>query len=138
MIHKGQAYRTQPAASNRGFTLIEILISMSIIAIALMAANRMHSQTLTMANAGKFYTAAPLLAQAKMAEFHGKPKDELADDEGDFGEDHPGYTWKVTVADVESEILGETAEDLKQLNVSVFFGGDEFTFSTRKYLFARN
>lgn len=120
-----------------GFTLLEVLISVSIIAIALLAANRMHSQTLTMANFGKFYTAAPLLAQYKMAELEGKPIAELADDTGDFGEDHPGYSWKATIANVESEILGETAQDLKQVDVTVFFAANESAFSIRQYLFLR-
>ncbi len=121
----------------RGFTLLEILISISIIAIALLAANKMHSRTLSMANFGKFYTTAPLLAQYKMAEFRVTPKAELADDAGDFGDDHPGYSWKVAIADVESEELGETAEDLKQVNVTVSFGDDESTYSVRQYLFPR-
>ena len=123
--------------SHRGFTLMEILIAISIIAIALLGANRMHSQTLSMAYSTKFYTVAPFLAQAKMADLELISGSELADDSGDFGEDFPGYLWQVTVSDVTSEILDQTADDLKQINIAVSYNTDEFEFSIRQYRFIR-
>lgn len=123
--------------SDSGFTLMEILIAISIIAIALLAAHRMQSQTLVMAQSAKFYTIAPLLAQSKMTDLQLVSADELADDSGDFGEDYPGYTWKATVSDVTSEILDQTAQDIKQIDLTVSYQSDEFDFSIRQYRFAR-
>jgi len=123
--------------ARNGFTLMEILIAISIIAIALLAAHRMQSQTLIMAQSAKFYTIAPLLAQSKMADFQLVSGNELTDDSGDFGEDYPGYTWKATVADITSEILDQTAQDLKQIDLTVSYQSGEFEFSTRQYRFMR-
>lgn len=120
-----------------GFTLIEILVSVSIIAIALLAVNKLYSRTITMANSVKFYTKAPLLAQSKMSEADLKSQTELMDDSGDFGEDYPGYSWKITVGDVESDLLEQTAVHLKQVDVDVFYNTDEYEFSLRQYLFVR-
>jgi len=124
-IFKGNRYK--------GFTLIEILIAISIIAIALLSVNRMQSQTLIMAQAIKFYTTAPILAQSKMADFEWLSGSELADQSGDFGEDYPGYLWQSTISDVKSKFLDQIANDLKQINIRISYQDDEFEFSIRRY-----
>jgi general secretion pathway protein I len=120
-----------------GFTLMEILIAMSIIAIALLAANRMQSQTLAMAQSTKFYIIAPLLAQSKMTDLQIVSGSELTDSSGDFGEDFPGYSWKATIGDVASDYLEQTAQDLKQIDLIVSYQTDEFEFAIRQYRFVR-
>ena len=126
-----------PEKGCNGFTLMEILIAMSIIAIALLGANRLYSQTLVMAQATKFYTIAPFLAESKMTDLEWISGAELANDSGDFGEDYPGYHWQATVGDVTSEILDQTASDLKQVNIKISYNNDEFEFSIRHYRFVR-
>ena len=51
-----------------GFTLLEVLVCLSIISIVLVGIYRMHSQTLLMNRSTQFYTTAPLLAQRRLAE----------------------------------------------------------------------
>ena len=51
-----------------GFTLLEILVAISIISIALIAVYRLYTQTLSMHQFQIFNTQAPMLAQKKMAE----------------------------------------------------------------------
>jgi general secretion pathway protein I len=121
---------------NKGFTLLEVMVAISVMAIVLVSVYRMHSQTISMSSAARFYTTAPLLAQRIMAEFELKTLDDLRSDSGDFGDDFPNYSWHVTVEDIDSEILGETADNLKQVNVSVSDGASVFEFRT--YLFAEN
>ncbi|MEE8430960.1 MAG: prepilin-type N-terminal cleavage/methylation domain-containing protein [Candidatus Desulfatibia sp.] len=118
-----------------GFTLLEIMVSISIIALVLVSVYRLHAQTISMNQSSRFYTTAPLLAQNKLAELEIKPLDELADDAGNFGDEFPGYSWKVTINDVESETLGNTAEDLKKIDIIVSFNQDEFTYDLRTYRF---
>ncbi|MCP4112384.1 MAG: prepilin-type N-terminal cleavage/methylation domain-containing protein [Desulfobacteraceae bacterium] len=113
-----------------GFTLLEVMVAVSILAIALVSIYRLHTQTISMNNAIKFHTVAPLLAQGKLAEFEIKPADELEDDSGDFGDDFPGYNWRASVEDVEPKELEELEgyAILKKIDVTVNFEGGGFVY----------
>lgn len=118
-----------------GFTLLEVMVAVSIIAIVFISVFRLHTQTLAMSSSVRFYSMAPMLAQSKLAELENRSPELLSDDSGDFGEDFPGYSWEVGVSDVDSEILEDTAKDLKQIDLTVSFEG--IIYSLRTYRFLR-
>ena len=124
----------QPAC---GFTLLEVMVALAILAIVMVSVYKMHSQSLAMSTEARFYTQAPMLAQSKLAELETTSKGEIADDSGDFGENFPGYNWKVSVSEVMSGALGEIANDLKRIDVTVTYNSDEFVYSFRAYRFNR-
>ncbi len=124
--------RPKPKA---GFTLLEIMVSISIISIVLVAVYRIHIQTIAMNSSVKFYTTAPLLAHGKIAELEIIPSDELTDDSGNFGEEFSGYRWNLAINNIESELLGTTSKALKKIDVTISFNNDELTYSLRKYRF---
>jgi general secretion pathway protein I len=113
------------------------MVAMSIMAIVLVSVYRMHSQTLTMNTANRFYTQAPLLAQGKLAQLEASSSEIIAGDSGDFGEEFPGYSWNVTVEEVASEALGEIANDLKRIDLMVSFNNDEYAYNVRTYRLMR-
>ncbi len=119
-----------------GFTLLEILVAMSIITFALIAVFRLYTQTISMNHLLAFNTTAPFLAQKKMAEQTSMPGEDMADDTGDFGEELQGYTWTVSIEDVIPGTL-ET-EDLKRIDVRVSMNVDEYTYFLRRYRFSRD
>jgi general secretion pathway protein I len=120
-----------------GFTLLEVMVAMAIMAIVLVSVYRMHSQTLTMNTTNRFYTQAPLLAQSKLAQLESGGSEIIAGDSGDFGEEFPGYSWNVTVEDVFSEALGEVANDLKRIDLIVSYNNNEYTYNVRTYRLIR-
>jgi len=120
-----------------GFTLLEVMVAMAIMAIVLVSVYRMHSQTLTMNTAARFYTQAPMLAQGKLAQLEVASSGEIAGDSGDFGDKFPGYTWNITTDEVSSEALGEIAADLKRIDMTVSFNSDEYVYNVRTYRFLR-
>ena len=120
-----------------GFTLLEVMVALAVMSIVLVSVYRMHSQSLTMNTAARFYTVAPLLAQNKMAELEALSTSGFPEDSGDFGEQFPGYSWKASIADVNSEILGQAAEDLKRIDVTVSYNNDQFSYNLRTYRFER-
>jgi general secretion pathway protein I len=120
-----------------GFTLLEVMVAMAIMAIVLVSVYRMHSQTLTMNTAARFYTQAPLLAQSKLAQLEAASSGIIEGDSGDFGDKFPGYTWSISADEVSSETLGEFAADLKRIDMTVSFNNDEYVYNVRTYRFLR-
>ncbi len=137
MIIYVKPFYTKPYRSSTGFTLLEIMVAISIIAIVLVTVYRMHAQTISMNYISRFYTVAPVLAKKVLTQNETKTVDELADDSGDFGKEFSGYKWQVSVKEVEFEALGEIAKDLKQIEVTVSLNEDEDVYNIRSYKFFR-
>ncbi len=121
-----------------GFTLLETMVAISIIAIVVVAVFQLQAQTIAMTIDSQFYAISPLLAQKKLAEIELAPRDKLAEGAGDFGDAFPGYAWETAVSDVESEVLGTVAENIKKVDISISFNDGERTYQLRTYLFVQN
>lgn len=120
-----------------GFTLLEVVIAVAIIATGFFAVFSLHIQTLSVSYAVRFYTRAPLLAQAKLAEVTAGLHD-LSDQSGDFGEDDEGYTYTVRVSDVEHDLLGETAARMKKIDLQIVLGEGENTYDVTAYRYVED
>ena len=140
MLQFKHRYLKDPPGFSRtasGFTLFEVMIALAVMSIVLVSVYRMHSQSLTMNTAARFYTLAPLLAQNKMAELETLSSEGFPDDSGDFGEQYPGYSWRTSLSDVSSEVLGEVADDLKRVDLTISYNNDQFSHNIRTYRFQR-
>jgi general secretion pathway protein I len=127
--------RSQP---QRGFTLLEIMAALSILAIVLVSVYRMHAQTVSMNSEVRFYATAPMLAQLKMAEVESENPEDMGDDSGDFGDEFPNYRWNIVIDDVESTALGNISKNLKKIDLLISFNNNEFTYSLRNYKFLKD
>ena len=85
----------------RGFTLMEVMIAMAILAIALVAIFQSQSQSISMSTDSRFMTTASLLAQSKMVEVEAASTLDNQTKDGDFGPDYPEYTWHLEVGDTQ-------------------------------------
>ena len=116
---------------NKGFTLLEVLIAVAIIAIALTTLLGSQSQSVSFANSAKFETMAALLAQSKISEIVIQEADSLSSDSGDFGDDYPGYAWDITVSNISLEVGDAISDYLKQIDLTVTWG--VFNYNVRLY-----
>ncbi len=117
-----------------GFTLLEVMVAMAIIAIALTAVLGSQSQSVSLASEAKFNTTAPLLAQSKIAEIEVAEQSDVAGGSGDFGEDFPGYTWELSVEDIVFEEPANVSDLLKRIDLKVSWG-DEALYQYRLRLY---
>ena len=122
----------------RGFTLLEIMVALSIIAIVLVSVYKMHAQTVSMNNEVRFYATAPMLAQIKMAEIESESLEDMGDDSGDFGDEFPDYRWNIVIDDVESTALENIAKDLKKIDLLISSNNDAFIYNLRAYKYLKD
>jgi len=99
-----ESHRRKPRrifARRGGFTLLEVMIAMAILAIALVAVYQSQSQSISMASDSRFLTTASLLAQSRMAEMDATATRQATTTNGDFGDAFPDYRWQMEVGNVE-------------------------------------
>ncbi len=116
--------------NNRAFTLLEVMIAVAIIAIAFVSLLGSQSRSLALATEAQFNTIAPMLASLKLAEIERGVVD-LENNEGDFGEDFPGYKWKelVETANFENhKELNALEKPLKRLELNVSWEGTPYSY----------
>ncbi|MBN2688036.1 MAG: type II secretion system minor pseudopilin GspI [Deltaproteobacteria bacterium] len=88
-----------------GFTLLEVMVAMAILAITLVAVFQSQSQSISMASESRFITTASLLAQSKMTEMEVAAPGDLNSGSGDFGDDYPGYSWRTSIDSTQLEAI---------------------------------
>jgi len=88
-------------AGKKGFTLMEVMVAMAILAIALVSIFQLQSQSISMATDSRFLTTAALLAQSKMVEIETQSTLSNKTESGDFGPDYPQYAWQLVIDDTQ-------------------------------------
>src|SRR5207237_3487504 len=87
----------------RGFTLLEVMVAMAVIAIAFTALLGPHARNLQIAAREQAYTQALLLSRSLITEVELADLPEVGISEGDFEASYPGlypgFRWIRTVVD---------------------------------------
>ena len=117
---------------SRGFTLLEVMVALAVLATTLTVVYQLHGHTMMISGSARFHNLAPMLAQSKLAELEQGSYKDLADTSGDFGEDYPGYQWSVQIEDVESDLVTGKQYHFAKLEVQIA-QNKENTFTLRTY-----
>ena len=89
----------------KGFTLLEVLVAVAILAIAMVAILKANVQSLDTLTKSRETSTASLLAASKLAEIEAVGVVNWSELRGDFAEDYPDYTWEVETSSTEVEGL---------------------------------
>lgn len=104
----GRSRRRAPGA--RGFTLVEVLVSMALVLIVLPVAMRGFSLATALADDARHRTEALMHTEAELARLVVTGDWERAAGHGDFGPEAPDLAWRLERRDrSESEDLTELA-----------------------------
>jgi prepilin-type N-terminal cleavage/methylation domain len=109
-----------------GFTLLEVMVAVAVIAIALVTLIGAQARSVAIATGSQFDTVASMLAQWKLTELSLQDFRLLAGGSGDFGMAFPNFSWEAEVNDVaesESGIKG-SGDMLKTIDVTITVDGD--------------
>lgn len=96
--------------SSRGFTLLEVIIALSILAISLTALLQAHSTSLDSTARARDMTVATLLLRSKMIDIERRLFQEgfsmnTEEDDGDFrDEEHPEIKWASRISEVQFDL----------------------------------
>lgn len=121
-----------PEHGASGFTLLETMVALCILAIVLTAVLRMHSQTLFVNRQARFYATAAMLAQEKLAQIEGGVP---ADDSGRFDKEFSGYSWQVSVEDTALDLSAHARWRLKKIDIFIRnLDEDQYALRTYRYI----
>ncbi len=132
--NKGSEPDTRAHRLEHGFTLLEVMVAMAVLAIAMTAIYRMQAQTMTMSAQARFYSLAPQLAKGKLSELERLGLKDVTDDSGDFGTDYPSYNWSVRMEDLPSDLLKDKKYHLIRIEVTISQNEAE-TYQLQTYRF---
>lgn len=116
----------------RGFTLMEVLVALAVLAIALTSIYKMQGRTILMSSKARFLTIAPQLAQSKLAEIERNEFKDISNDSGVFGEAYPNYAWTLSVEELPTELITDNNHHLVRISVRIS-QGDEDSFQLHTY-----
>jgi prepilin-type N-terminal cleavage/methylation domain-containing protein len=98
--------RHSSLVTRRGFTLLELIVSIAILSFGLIGILQALSAALVASRLAEDYSTAAMLAEQKIAELSVQAEDlEPGEDSGDFGELFPRFAWDYRVLDTGVEGL---------------------------------
>lgn len=122
-------------STDDGFTLVEVLVSLTIMAIVLVAVFKLRAQSISVETANRFQTTATLLAQTTLAKVKATPLDALQSDSGAYEGAYTGYRWQLTLTDVAAEELDTIGRRLKRISIDIYLEADRYRHNLTTYHF---
>ena len=128
---------TSPRKKQAGFTLLEVMVAVAIIAMSFVSLLGSQSQSISIADISRFETTAAMLAREKLSELQLAGYSELTSGSGRFEDEFADYSWQSEVRELSEAETGIAGSDgmLKLVTLEVRRGDDaNQTFSVRSVI----
>lgn len=125
------------AGMRSGFTLLEVMVAMAIMAIGLTVLYSSQSRSLFVADISDFAATSSLLGSLQMAEIL-QSDDQSLSSAGDFGERYPGYGWRFQISEAEraAELIPvRAAGSLQRIELTITDKPRDKSFTMVRYRF---
>ena len=103
-------------ARSRGFTLLEVMVALMILATSLVVLLANHSFSIRLSKVARDLTMASMIARDKMAEVEIAGYPPVGDTDGDFEDRYPGFKWVLSVVDSQFP-------DVREIHLTIIWGG---------------
>ena len=115
--------KTSPA----GFTLLEVMVAVAIIAMSFVSLLGSQSQSISIAGISRFETTAAMLAREKLTELQLTEFDQINNSAGQFEDEFTDYFWRAEISELNEDETGIEDSDgmLKLVALEVSRGEDE-------------
>ncbi len=122
--------------SCQGFTLLEVMISVSIIALVFVSLFRMQGKTIELVESGKFYAIAPMLAETALGNIRIKTRGKwtTGTTSGDFTGVYAGCSWRCHITEPNLDDMKDLPFDgrgLKKIHITIFRNGKHQNHGTQ-------
>jgi prepilin-type N-terminal cleavage/methylation domain-containing protein len=123
----------------RGFTLLEVLVAMVIMAVTLLTLLLLHSGTIRLAGAGRFTGSIPMLAETVLADQMADPSG-FSRASGNFGPEFEDLAWTCTIQEIPWDdpvhLSDQQLDRLKKIEIEISAPktGRTWSMTTWRYL----
>jgi type II secretion system protein I len=118
----------EKACKKKGFTLLEVVISVAIVGVSLMMLLSAVNRNIDIAGKSRDAQIAALLAQQMLTNIELEGFPQVREEEGEF-QDNPGFNWFLSVLPYNLSLL-ETNIRIVRVLIVWNDGNDEFEVST--------
>lgn len=120
----------------QGFTFLEVMVALSVLALILTAVFRLYSQSVSMLISSSFDMKAPFLAQKIITEYK-TDKTSRFENQGKFEKEFEKFIWKIDKNEIfisgYSEELPEDIENIKINKITVTIEENQKKYQTFFY-----
>jgi general secretion pathway protein I len=137
VTRRARRRRGPAAGAAGGFTLIEVLVALGILATSLVVLLENVSSSIRLSAISRDLTVAAMIARDKMTEIELDGKYVIGNEEGDFEDRYPGFWWTTAVQEglfpgvlqVDLTIFWGEKDAPEHLTVSSFAQATEDSYS---------